>query len=176
MSSVLDSGAQALTENSKYPKGIILSNLVRNISAIILSFTSIESLLNEIIVSGAELNEFENQEYYKSIKRLDRKLDIQGKYDLIAITRSIETWDSSREPFQSFEIIKFLRNHIIHFKGEFTGLDYYPKKLKPLLDDLRIIEIEKSWESSLFSHSELAKWVFEKSNSLRDNIMGLLNR
>ncbi len=174
MSMMLDVGCKnfaetALTEND-FNDRINISQ--KNMAALIFGYTSIEAFINEVISISEVSNKLSKpKEYFDSIIELGKKLSIKDKYNLLAILLDVELWDSSSEPFQSFEIIQTIRNEVIHHKGNWHEHGGIPiKKLKPVFDKFKLKSLSTSWQSELFLCNDFGAWIYEKSNAMRKQI------
>lgn len=143
-----------------------------NIAALIFGYTSIEVTMNEIIsLSEVVQNIADKQKKIKTLLNLEKKQSIKEKYDGLAIILGANNWDSSIEPFQSFEIIQTIRNEIIHHKGKWRNPgEVSVKKIKFLLEKLDLNHSPKNWESELFMYKGFGQWVFERVSELEKNI------
>ena len=93
------------------------------------------------------------------------------KFNLICAQLNEKLWDSSTEPFQSFEIIQTLRNEVVHNKGKFDSRGKIPKKLKNLIHQLEIkIEEDDLWIQVILESKTLSQWILNSTKQI-DNIM-----
>ena len=175
MSTMLIHGCQGFAEKAAnegpFDDRINLSQ--KNMAALIFGYTSIEAFINEIItISEVSNNLAVPKDYLVFLVDLERKLSIKEKYNVLAGLLAANLWDSSTEPFQSFEIIQSIRNIVIHHKGNWHRKGEIPfKKLRPVFDRFKLNNTpERSWQSELFNCKEFGHWVYEKCSELRKDI------
>jgi hypothetical protein len=148
-----------------------------NTSSIINAVSFLEARINEeislgVVCFGFEPESVESKEWV-TIQKLQKKLTIQEKWDLVALRTDGELWNRGLEPFQSFEIISSLRNELVHFKGAFLGKDEAPnKKIEGLMERLGTnssaswVEDDcSSWVTDLLNSKDLAAWVYNSVSS-----------
>lgn len=175
MSSMLNHGCQMFAEKAMNEDAFddVINISQKNLAALIFGYTSIEAFINEIIsVSEVSIKLTQPKKYFDTLIELEKKLSIKEKYNLLAAILKANLWDSSTEPFQSFEIIQTIRNEVIHSKGKWQSAGDLPiNKLKPLFGSFNLNDKpEKSWQSELFQCKEFGLWVFEKTRELKENI------
>lgn len=179
---MLDHGCQKFAEKASNEKTFddIINLAQKNMAALIFGHTSIEAFINEIItVSEVSPKLTVRKEYFDVLIDLEKKLSIKEKYNLLSSILRAETWDSSREPFQSFEMIQTIRNEVIHHKGRWHDEGEIPiKKLKPLFQKFNLnIDSDKTWQSELFQCREFGTWIHTHISDLRKEIhKNLLSR
>lgn len=175
MSTMLNHGCQKFGEKALNEDTFddIINISQKNLAALIFGYTSIEAFINEIItISEVSKRLSINKKYFEVLIEFEKKLTIKDKYNLLAGLLRSDIWDSSKEPFQSFEIIQTIRNEVIHHKGRWDNEGDLPiKKLKPLFDKFKInLPNEKTWQGELFQCKEFGMWVFKKTDNLKKNI------
>lgn len=175
MSAMLNHGCQKFGEKALNEDTFddIINISQKNIAALIFGYTSIEALINEIIaISKVSKRLSINKDYFEVLIDLEKRLTIKDKYNLLAGLLRADVWDSSKEPFQSFETIQAIRNEVIHHKGRWGDEGELPiRKMKSLFDKFKIkLSNEKSWQGELFQCREFGMWVFESTDSLKKNI------
>jgi hypothetical protein len=143
-----------------------------NLSCILFAGSFLEARLNEL---SAEMVELEPKEpnaplaFWRVFHNLRKNLGVKEKWDLIASVSNGKLWDSSCEPFQSYDLIFSLRNELVHYKGEYATVSEPPvKKINDLLQRFNVsgfaivgldIPIDPGWISRLLSSSELGSWI-----------------
>ena len=179
-SSTLIDGYNKFAENAEHESNI--KNIQINNSACILFSTSaIESKTNEFISMNILIDMDNKIPLFKEIKRLEQKLSLEDKWNLISTILKSPEWDNSKEPYQSYNTIKSLRNELVHFKGTPYGKNEAPtKKIIGLLSELNIknessfIEDDfSSWIDDLLRSPKLGKWVANKTNRFMEEIQEL---
>lgn len=146
-----------------------------NISCIMFAVSAVEAKLNESISIIDICYSDETDKVWKPlIPLIINKLCIEEKWDFVSDFDKKRKWDASAEPFQSFLIIRSLRNELVHYKGNFLGKDEVPVvKLKSLMELFKIkssaIFIEddcSTWIEDLLITPTLGCWVYKKLNEL----------
>ena len=172
---MLNNGCEKFAEKALKENALddIINISQKNMAALIFGYTSIEAFINEIIsISEVSKRLSINRKYFEILIDLERKLTIKDKYNLLAGLLRAEVWNSSKEPFQSFETIQTIRNEVIHHKGKWYKEGALPiKKLKPLFDKFKIdFPQDNSWQGGLFQCKEFGLWIFESIDNLKKNI------
>lgn len=153
-----------------------------NIACIILTYSYIESSLNEII-NLAKDSKTKNLDdsYIDLLIKFERSTTIENKFKALAGPLKTTQWDYSCEPFQSFKILNSIRNELIHFKGGWQNLNTSPsKRIDDLIIKLKInAEHIAGWVNILFSSKELCSWtlsLLKKFQFLFEEILKTLNK
>ncbi|PKN01529.1 MAG: hypothetical protein CVU77_04365 [Elusimicrobia bacterium HGW-Elusimicrobia-1] len=167
-----------------------------NSAVVFLSVAIIEASFNERMRIISICSEGKLSSMLEILNEQTENLPLEKKWNIIAALFQGNKWDSSKEPFQSFGIIKTLRNELVHYKAKFLSPEDVPKKrLKNLHDILNIknksnpaqypqyivgqcgesgsdseIALETSWMHSLLSSKDLAYWVQDKTENLTKSI------
>ena len=120
-----------------------------NSSCLINAACFLEAKINEEIAIAVICFDYEKDDHegkaWRAIQNLQKKLNIQEKWDLVALRTNGIPWDKSVEPFQSFEIISSLRNELVHYKADFYGKDEAPnKKISGLMKKL-VVSSQAAW-------------------------------
>ncbi|MBL4829413.1 MAG: hypothetical protein JKY55_05960 [Aliivibrio sp.] len=156
-----------------------------NSSCIINAACFLEAKINEEISMAVICFEYDQDEpegkAWRAIQRLQKKLNIQEKWDLVALRTNGIPWDNSVEPFQSFEIISSLRNELVHYKAAFHGKDEAPnRKISGLMKKLDVSSQASwtdddcsSWVSDLLGSYRLAEWVYQNISSFDESYYSL---
>lgn len=154
-----------------------------NTACVLFGVSSIEACINEWVSIAAEIEDADiSIDFWKELGNIQKSLSIRSKWNLIVSVSSGTKWDSSRDPFQSFESIAALRNELIHFKGELLGKDEAPnRKIKGLLSyfglksEATFVEGDvSSWVADLLAHKEVGKWVYEKIDEFYNAVVPML--
>ena len=98
------------------------------IIALFFSQIYLEAFINEIIFksycNGSKSNvDFINLDYLISIKPTLGRISLAQKYQYVKKTLTNEFYEKGRNPFQDFELLIKLRNHIIHLQPSETDDD-----------------------------------------------------
>lgn len=152
-----------------------------NTACVLFSTTAVESKLNEFISIYIMIDIENKMPIISEIKNLEKKISLEDKWNLLATALDSNKWDNSKEPFQSFNIIRSLRNEITHYKGTPLEKDKTPnKKIKALMKSFSIksnasfIEDDVStWIDDLLEHPKLCEWINIKINALSKEIDNL---
>lgn len=171
MSSTLLQGCQRFSDKALNEGDIDLIH--NNLATLIFGYTSIEAKINELVSLCKVVKNLKvPSDHLFTIKKLERKLTIRDKFNLLVGLLKQEVWDNSKEPFQSFNIIQTIRNEIIHYKGDFKETGKLPiKKLKPLFAILGLNSApEKSWPRELFRCKKFGTWVHDKVKQMNNLI------
>lgn len=141
-----------------------------NTSCIINAASYLDAKINEEISIAVICYEESDSESkaWRAIQNLQKKLNVQEKWDLVALRTDGVEWNKAVEPFQSIELIISLRNQLVHYKGAFLGKDEAPnKKITGLMKQLGVSSNAKwveddcsSWLSDLLRSKKLAEWVY----------------
>jgi hypothetical protein len=97
-----------------------------NMSCILFSISAIEAKLNELISMLAHSGE-ENS-IWKQIQQNHPRKPTSEKWNIIVGDTGGKVWDHSKEPFRSYNLVKGLRNELVHYKGELLEKDQAPNK------------------------------------------------
>ena len=148
-----------------------------NTACILLGASIIESMLNEWIsfretMGPDNWRKHIKKEYWQTLNSIQKNISVRDKWNLFASVIGGELWDSSKEPFQSYEVILSLRNELVHYKGKFLRHGEVPvNKLKELFVKHSVGEKEpkdiddiSSWITDLLESPSLGLWVKEKVN------------
>ena len=171
MSSTLIQGCQRLSLKAFNDGEIALFYI--NLAIYIFGYSCIEVTCNELVsLYEVEKNLKIPSDYLLTLKKIEQKLTIRDKFNLLVGLLNQEVWDNSKEPFQSFNIIQTIRNEIIHYKGDFDETGKLPiKKLMPLFTILGLNSApERSWPRELFNCREFGIWVYDKVQQMNNLI------
>jgi hypothetical protein len=144
-----------------------------NLSCILFAGSFLEAKLNEL---SAEMVESETEQrpkaplaFWKVLHSLRKSLGIMEKWNLLASVSNGKLWDSSSDPFQSYDLILSLRNELVHYKGEYSTVCEPPvNKINALVQRFKVpeftvaglgIPIEPGWITRLLSSKELGGWI-----------------
>ena len=150
-----------------------------NICAIYFAVNIIEARINEFINVYKADNRTFLYDKIDIIIDIYKKTKIKDKYNLICSLLDEDTWNSSKEPFQSFEIIEFLRNEFIHYKGEYQIRDKLPpKKVINLSHKIGVTFPPNSlWINDVLGSNKLAPWIYDITDKMEKIILDrLLNK
>ena len=139
----------------------------KNITSILFAVNFIEAKINELI----SVFEIDNRTILHNkihvITDIERKISLIEKYNLICLYLNEKPWDSSQEPYQSFEMIQLLRNEIVHFKGRYETPGIYPKKLKNLLLKINCtVTSEDIWLKCILNNKDLCSWILKVTKKI----------
>lgn len=141
-----------------------------NSSIVFYAGSYLECLLNEIIcnVSNSDSKKIKpNVGFWKVLENQKKSLGHKEKWDLISSVHGGSQWDSSVEPFQSYDVITTLRNELVHYKGNYLNKDEIPyKKIRNLLQRFSgeknsffdAMDVS-SWVHELLTSKEIGKWI-----------------
>lgn len=140
---------------------------IYNTSCIFFSIASLEGRLNEFISIQILIDIEKQVDELVNIRNKEKQLSFEDKWNLVNEIFNYRSWDNSKEPFQSFNILRSLRNELVHYKGDVLGKNVPPtKKIKGLLTALNIesksdfLEDDCStWIDDLLKSKELALWI-----------------
>ncbi|WP_105182043.1 hypothetical protein [Pseudoalteromonas sp. T1lg21] len=145
--------------------------IIFNTSCIINAASYLEAKINEEISIAVICHDEGGPEgeAWRAVQNLQKKLNVQEKWDLVALRTNGIEWNNAVEPFQSIELIISLRNELVHYKGAFFGRDEAPnKKIKGLMKQLGISSKAtwldddcSSWIADLLSTKEISEWVYK---------------
>ncbi|MFD2514026.1 hypothetical protein ACFSRY_09125 [Pontibacter locisalis] len=139
----------------------------KNLTAILYATTYIEAKINELIAAFEIDPSTELHSSIKVIIDVQRKISIIEKFNLLCTLLKENSWDSSKEPFQSFEMIIFIRNEVVHYKGKYEDGGKYPKKIKNLLHELDCaVEGNRLWLNVLLECDRLPCWILKVVNEI----------
>jgi hypothetical protein len=156
-----------------------------NTSCIVFAAATIEAVLNEQLslrnVFGSD-NEMRHipKEYFAALANAQKAISLRDKWNLFVTVRGGRPWDSSQEPFQSYDLIITIRNELLHYKAEFLAHMEAPiRKLQPLIErfcptqNLTTMDEVTVWLNCLLESRELGSWVKEKLryNELLDYVL-----
>ena len=121
-------------------------------------------------------------EFWKTLEQPQKNLKLEDKWNLIASVCSGTLWDNGKEPFQSYNTILSVRNHLIHYKGQFLGKNKTPvKKIEDLMKKIGVsssatfVEDDAStWIDDLLGEPKLGHWVYEKTCDFESGLLKLL--
>src|SRR5690554_3621138 len=157
---------------------------IYNTASLFFSISSLEGKLNEFISIQIAIDMEHKLPELRTIKREERQLSFDEKWDCVNKIFDYKKWDNSVEPFQSFNIIASLRNEIVHHKGNFLSKNETPtKKIRQLMKTLQVeskcdfIEDDcSSWVYDLFETKNLAQWITNKTQLLNEEIDKFWNK
>jgi hypothetical protein len=145
-----------------------------NTAAVIFAAAAIEAVLNEQISIrqkfGPDMkNKHMSEEFFDALFNAQKTISLKDKWNLFTSIQGGTAWDSTREPFQSYDIVITLRNELIHYKAEFLG-HYEPpvKKLHSLIKrfhpktKLETPDELMDWLSCLLESKYLSQWLSKK--------------
>ncbi len=142
-----------------------------------------EAMLNEMIAISKIAEDPELRPgFVESLRDAERRLTLQDKWNLwVSVVGGIH-WDSSVEPFQSFELIVALRNELVHYKADFFGKDETPsRKIKGLLTRFAgsspasfLDDDVSTWVSDLLGRPALGDWILEHLDAVEEKRFDLL--
>ena len=158
--------------------------VIFNTSCVLNAVCFLEARINEqisIAVMCFDEDEREGKSW-RVIQRLQKKLTLQEKWDLIAVNTNGLLWDKGVEPFQSLDIIISLRNELVHYKGELFSENKAPNnKILQLMKKFGVtsnttwIEDDFSiWINDLLCSKSLSKWIFNKVNNFNNSYQNRL--
>lgn len=141
-----------------------------NTSTVFYAGSYLECLLNELVcdVSNSDSKEIKpNVEFWKVLENQKKSLGFKQKWDLICSIYGGKQWDSSIEPFQSYDVIITLRNELVHYKGKYLSKNEIPyRRIESLLQQFKgdkslIFEAldVSSWVHELLTSKEIGRWV-----------------
>ncbi len=139
----------------------------KNLTAILFSVNCIEAKINELIAVFEIDERTVLHSNIKAILDIERKVTLKEKFNLICALLNEDLWNSSIEPFQSFEVIQSLRNEIVHYKGKFDTRGKIPNRFKNLLDHLSINVVDEDlWIQVILESKRLPDWILRKTKLL----------
>ena len=107
---------------------------VFNSACVFFAVSAIEAKVNEWISIAQACFRDEPKSFWHALAPLVKTLKLEEKWNLIASNENGTLLDNGKEPFQSFGLVKSLRNELVHFKGQFLPKDSPPvKKIKGLM-------------------------------------------
>ena len=148
-----------------------------NSACVFFASSCIEAILNERIsmyhTLGKDIRDQHiPMQYWETLFNIQKNKSIKEKWNLIISVLGGQLWDSSKEPFQSYDILFSLRNELVHYKAHFKEMGDAPtRKIKSLLETLigkikvsNNPEEYKAWVTTLLESPKLGNWVKEKVN------------
>ena len=156
----------SLTKKEEHPYSIYIYNN----SCVFMAGSFLEAKLNELtaqVFDNGPGNTDRECGILKIIHDERKSLSLKSKWNLISSTLGGQIWDSSKDPFQSFDLIISLRNELVHYKPEYEEVSKPSvKKINDLVACFKskgfvsIIEPEKEyWVTTLLSSAELSSWI-----------------
>ena len=139
----------------------------KNLTSILFSVNCVEAKINELI-SVYEIDDRTSlHDKIKVIIEIEKKVNIIEKFNLVCALLNKEGWESSKEPYQSFELIQTLRNEIVHFKGKYEENGTYPKKLRNLFQKIDCsVSEEDIWLKCVLGNKNIAQWILEVTRKI----------
>lgn len=154
-----------------------------NTACIFFAISSIEAEINELIsLAQSCYREEPNSFCHVFSPSLTKKLSLSEKWNFIAANENGTLWDSSIEPFQSFELINSLRNELVHYKGKMLPKGEAPnRKIKGLLDRFGVKTNSSfheddcsGWVRALLENKIVGLWVADRIEYFSDQILVLI--
>ena len=147
-----------------------------NMSCILFSISAVEAKLNELISMLASSGE--DDSIWKQIQQNHPRKPTSEKWNIIVGDTGGKPWEHSQEPFRSYNLVKALRNELVHYKGELLEKDQAPnRKVQEIMDKLGVrsdasfIEDDcSSWVSDLLDNKDLASLVVEYISPVFENM------
>ncbi len=140
-----------------------------NTACIVFAAGAIEAVLNERISLEAKLfDSGPKRSFYKALAAAQRSIALKDKWNLFVSVRGGHHWDSSKEPYQSYDTIITIRNELLHYKADFLGhLEPPVNRIRPLLERFgvpsdRVDDSNVLWLHILLEARELGRWVTDK--------------
>lgn len=147
-----------------------------NMSCILFSVSAIEAKLNELISMFGSIPN--NGNVWSDVLKNHNKKPIAQKWNLITAKTNGTDWNHSNEPFRSYNLVKALRNELVHYKGELLEQNEVPNvKIQEIMIKLGVqseatfIEDDcSSWANDLLNNKELGKFVVESISPVWENM------
>ena len=140
-----------------------------NTACIVFAAGAIESVINErISLEAVLLNSVASRSFYEALAEAQRSISLKDKWNLFVSVRGGHHWDSSQEPYQSYDMIITIRNELLHYKADFLGhLEPPVNRIRPLLRRFgvpreRADDPHVHWMDVLLESRELGRWVKNK--------------
>ena len=95
------------------------------ITTIMLSQACLEAYLNEFLV----VERTNHPDKWEYVMPCIKRLPLHEKWIFVTKYESGKTFDTGKEPFQSFKLLVGLRNELVHYAPEFRPLAEIPKKM-----------------------------------------------
>lgn len=138
-----------------------------NIGAIFAAGSYVEARLNEISAQVKNTGALERtKHFWDHIHKTRKDRPFIDKWNLISSQHNGIRWESSVEPFQSYDLIMSLRNELVHYKGDFGDSTKPPtKKLMGLISKLRSKDeneddsLSDFWIDEFLNSKQLAPWI-----------------
>jgi enolase-phosphatase E1 len=107
------------------------------------------------------------KDFWGHLHSTRKERSFSDKWNLISSVHNGIQWDSSKEPFQNYDMILSLRNELVHYKGEFGDGKRPPtNKLRGLLSKLNPNAQQKKnlshwnfWVDDFLNSRHLASWI-----------------
>ena len=147
-----------------------------NMSCVLFSISSIEAKLNELISMYASIGEEDS--VWKQVQKNHERKSTAEKWNIIVQTTGGKRWRHDLEPFKSFNLVKGLRNELVHFKGELLEKDQAPnRKIQIIMEKLGVKSAASfmeddcsSWVSDLLDCKDLAPLIVEYISPIFENM------
>ena len=147
-----------------------------NMSCILFSISAIEAKLNELISMYASFGDEDS--IWKQVQEKYSRKSTAEKWNMIVKVTDGKCWEHTKEPFKSFNMVKALRNELVHYKGELLEKDQAPnKKIQEIMTELGVkskasfMEDDcSSWVSDLIDCKELAPLVIRYITPIYENM------
>lgn len=153
-----------------------------NSTNIILCISVAEAAINEVISLKANFEDPDSQEFWNEMQTKNARRSIRQKWDIIADHYKREKWSTEKKPFKTFNIIKDLRNELVHYKAKFMSKDEMPtSKVKKLAIELgyhstvTFIEDDAfSWVNDILSSEDISTLAWSCTSDMKKEIMNML--
>jgi len=140
-----------------------------NTSCVFFAGSYLEASINELISRVASLDSETTKpsmQFWKTLDQSQKEISFKKKWDLIGSIYG-QHWESSKEPYSSYDDIITIRNELVHFKGAFLENDETPiKRIRGLMQrfkgesNWKLDALEASfWVHNLLTSKDLGPWI-----------------
>lgn len=151
-----------------------------NMSCILFSVSAIEAKLNELITMFGSIPDCSN--VWSDVLTNHQRKPTAQKWNLITAKTNGTDWNHTDEPFRLYNLIKALRNELVHYKGELLEQDVAPNvKIQEIMTKLGVqseatfMEDDcSSWANDLLNNRELGTFVVESISPVWENMLQFL--
>lgn len=157
-----------------------------NAASVIFAAATIEAVLNEQIALrsqfGSDVHIPVPNDLFDALCNSQKSISLKDRWNLFVSVRGGHPWNSSKEPFQIYEMIIALRNALLHYRAKFLGHCEVPiSRLKILMDRFGPKAMPKTedelttWIIALLESPKLSHWIWDniKYDQLLDSLLGV---
>lgn len=147
-----------------------------NLSCIFFASSFFEARFNETATMFSLVEDTDQQQLWKLVSSEDRSLSFKLKWNIVAAATNGESWNSDKEPFQSWDEIFSLRNELVHYKSRLLEAGKVPvARLSHLAErlgigDLHIGNEGSQWVRCFLQSRSLAGFIDDNTQFASDEM------